>query len=136
MSNKRILVVEDDPDVRLGYHVLLKAHYYDAFLAVDGVSAVTQAHEHRPDLIILDLGLPAGDGFMVLDWLKVSTDVSTIPVIVISGRDPHKNRERAIEAGVKVFLQKPWNDDELLATIDQLVGSPDSSISQTCAGSS
>jgi DNA-binding response OmpR family regulator len=128
MSNKRILVVEDDADVRLGYHVFLKAHCYDLFLAADGVSAVSQAAEHRPDLIILDLGLPAGDGFIVLDWLRVNTGLCLIPVIVVSARDIRGNRERAFKAGVKAYFQKPWDDNELLATIKGLVGQSDSSL--------
>ena len=70
MSNKKILIVEDDADVRLGYHVLLKANHYDTFFAADGMSAMSEARKHQPDLIILDLGLPAGDGFIVLEWLR------------------------------------------------------------------
>src|SRR4051812_9801102 len=72
MSNKKVLVVEDDADVRLGYHVLLKAHHYDTILAGDGVSAVSLALKQQPDLIILDLGLPAGDGFIVLEWFRTN----------------------------------------------------------------
>ena len=67
MSNHKVLIVEDDADVRLGYHVLLKAHHYDTFFAADSVTAVSEARKHQPDLIILDLGLPAGDGFIVLE---------------------------------------------------------------------
>ena len=64
------MIVEDDADVRLGYHVLLKANHYDTFFAADGVSAVSEARKHQPDLIILDLGLPAGDGFIVLERFR------------------------------------------------------------------
>jgi|SRR5688572_21063554 DNA-binding response OmpR family regulator len=125
MSNKKILIVEDDADVRLGYHVLLKANHYDTFLAVDAVSAISEARLHQPDLIILDLGLPAGDGFLVLERLKALTPLEVIPVIVVSARDLDGNKERALKAGAKVFLQKPWNDRRLLAIIGQLLGQPD-----------
>jgi two-component system KDP operon response regulator KdpE len=127
MSNKKILVVEDDADVRLGYNVLLKANGYDMFFAADGSSAVSEARTHAPDLVILDLGLPAGDGFVVLDWFRGNPNLQLIPVIVVSGRDVYGlqgNRERALEAGAKIFLQKPWNDDELLTSIRQLLGQP------------
>ena len=73
--------------------------------------------KHQPDLIILDLGLPAGDGFVVLEWLRANTYLSVIPVIVVSARDLRGNKERALEAGAKAFVQKPWNDSELLALI-------------------
>jgi DNA-binding response OmpR family regulator len=130
MSNKKILIVEDDGDVRLGYHVLLKANHYDTFLAVDGVSAVSEARKHEPDLIILDIGLPAGDGFIVLEWLRSNAYLAVIPVIVVSALvGHHGNKERALKAGAKAFVQKPWNDHELLAIISQLLGQPDPSVS-------
>jgi two-component system KDP operon response regulator KdpE len=133
MSNKKILIVEDDADVRLGYGVLLRAHGYDTFFAVDAVSAITEARNHQPDLIILDLGLPACYGFMVLERFSADTCLARIPVIVVSGRDlfgVFGNRERALNAGAKAYLQKPWDDDELLALIGQLLGQPDPSTSQ------
>ena len=133
MSNKKILIIEDDADVRLGYHVLLKANHYDTFFAADSLSAISEARKHLPDLIILDLGLPAGDGFIVLDRFRVNTYLAVIPVIVVSGRDLHGiqgNKERALKSGAKAYLQKPWNDDELLVTISQLLGQPDLSTSQ------
>jgi DNA-binding response OmpR family regulator len=144
-SKKKILVVEDDADVRLGYNILLKAHNYDVVFATDSISAVSEARKHQPDLMILDLGLPAGDGFIVLERFGSSVnpslipaiverfganiDLSLIPVIVVSGRDVHANRERALLAGAKVFLQKPWNDDELLTIIGSLLAQTAGSIS-------
>jgi DNA-binding response OmpR family regulator len=121
MNNKKILVVEDDADVRLGYQVLLKADHYDTFLAGDSSAAISEARMRLPDLIILDLGLPAGDGFVVLERLKTNTYLSVIPVIVVSAREVRANKERALRAGARAYLQKPWNDAELLTLIRQLV---------------
>ena len=121
MSNKKVLIVEDDADVRLGYHILLKAHHYDTFLAGDGVSAVSEARKHEPDLVILDIGLPAGDGFKVLEWFRGNANLSLIPVIVVSARDHQGNKERALKAGARAYVQKPWNDDELLELIERLL---------------
>ena len=130
MSNKKILVVEDDADVRLGYQVLLKANHYDTFFAADGISAISQARKHQPDLIILDLGLPAGDGFVVLERLVAITHLSFIPVLVVSARDARESKERALKAGAKAYVQKPWSDSELLVTIDQLLGQPELPVPQ------
>ena len=124
MSNKKILIVEDDADVRLGYHVLLKANHYDTFFAADSTSAVSEARKHKPDLIILDLGLPAGDGFIVLERFRANTHLAVIPVIVVSARDLQGNKERALKAGAQAYVQKPWNDDELLALMSDLLGQP------------
>jgi DNA-binding response OmpR family regulator len=127
MSNKKILVVEDDADVRLGYNVLLKANHYDTFFAADGNTAVSEARKHQPDLVILDLGLPAGNGFIVLEWFRANPYLAVIPVIVVSARDLHGNKERALKAGAKAYVQKPWDDDELLALISDLLTPPEPS---------
>ncbi|MGD0515621.1 MAG: response regulator [Terriglobales bacterium] len=124
MGNKKILIVEDDADVRLGYNVLLKANHYDTFFAADAMCAITEARKCLPDVIVLDLGLPAGDGFVVLERLRANMQLSLIPVIVVSGRDLPGNKERALRFGARAFLQKPWNDDELLGLIGGLAGQP------------
>ena len=117
MSQKKILVVDDDPDMRLGLQLRLTANHYDVIFAADGVASIAEARKHMPDLMILDLGLPAGDGFSVLERLKVNEGLSAIPVIVLSGRDRVGNWDRALKAGAKTFLQKPVANDKLLAVI-------------------
>jgi DNA-binding response OmpR family regulator len=117
MGQKKILVVDDDPDVRLGIQLRLNANHYDVICAGDGVASIAEARKHIPDLVILDLGLPAGDGFSVLERLKVNEKLSSIPVIVLSGRDRVGNRDRALKAGARTFLQKPIANDKLLAVI-------------------
>jgi DNA-binding response OmpR family regulator len=117
MSQKKILVVDDDPEMRLGLQLRLKANNYDVLTAADGVASIAEARKHMPDLMILDLGLPAGDGFSVLERLKANESLSSIPVIVLSGRDRVGNWDRALKAGAKTFLQKPVANDKLLAVI-------------------
>ena len=122
MNQKKILVVDDDPDVRLGLQLRLSANHYDVVLAGDGVASIAKARQHMPDLILLDLGLPAGDGFSVLERLKANDKLSSIPVVVLTGRDRVGNRERALKAGAKTFLQKPMANDKLLAVIRLVLG--------------
>ena len=122
MGNKKILIVDDDADVCKGMEVRLKANHYDTFFATDAVSTLSQARKHEPDLIILDLGLPAGDGFVVIEKLKVWPSLARIPVIVVSARDLRGNKERAIKAGAKAYLQKPVDNTELLKVIQQALG--------------
>ena len=88
MSAETIMIVEDDRDQMLGLAVRLRANGYQVVCAADGTTAFTQASKTVPDLIILDIGLPAGDGFKVLEWLGGMATTVTIPVIVLSGRDP------------------------------------------------
>jgi DNA-binding response OmpR family regulator len=122
MSNKKILIVEDDADVRMGLHLRLKANHYDTFFASDALSAMAEVRKHQPDLILLDLGLPAGDGFVVMDRLKAFPALAIIPIIVVSGRSGVANQERVLKAGAKAFLEKPVDNAELLAVIRQALG--------------
>jgi DNA-binding response OmpR family regulator len=125
MAKKMILLVDDDPDVRLAMHVRLKANGYDTAFASDAITSVSEARKHQPDLIILDLGLPGGDGFMVIERLKRHPSMSVIPIIVVSARDAGGNKDRAIKAGAKVYLQKPVTNADLLAIIRQTLGEPE-----------
>jgi two-component system KDP operon response regulator KdpE len=120
-----ILLVDDDPDVRLAMHVRLKANGYDTCFASDALASISEARKQQPDLVILDLGLPGGDGFVVIERLKRHPSLSVIPIIVVSARDASGNRERAIKAGAKVYLQKPVDNVELLAIIRQTMGEPE-----------
>ncbi len=124
MANKRILIVDDDPDVRLGMHVRLKACGYDTFFASDALSGVAEARKQSPDLIVLDLGLPAGDGFAVIERLKRVPALAVIPIIVVSARDVQANQDRVIKAGASVFLQKPVANAVFLAAIRKALGEP------------
>jgi DNA-binding response OmpR family regulator len=119
VSQADILIVDDDPDMRLALQIRLKANAYDVHCAEDGIGAISEARKHTPDLIVLDLGIPAGDGFVVLDMLKTNLHLSSIPVIVLSGRDRRANEERVLNAGARAFLQKPVQTNEFLAVIRQ-----------------
>ena len=122
MSRERILIVDDDPDVRLSLQVRLKANNYEVVFALDGVASIAEARKHMPDVIILDLGLPAGDGFSVLERLKANDSLSMIPVIVVSGRVRIPNRDWALKAGAIAFLQKPVDHARLLLMIRHALG--------------
>lgn len=117
MPKAKILVVDDDADLVRALRLRLRANDYDIATASDGYGAIAAAQKERPDLIILDLGLPVGDGFVVLDRLQNSDALSGIPVIVLSARDPQANEERALKAGAAAFFQKPADNDELLNVI-------------------
>jgi len=117
MDKPKILIVDDDPDLRRGLNLRLRANHYDTAYATDGFSAMSMAQKEHPDLIILDIGLPAGDGFVVLERLQQSASLATIPVIVLTARDPQYNRERVLKAGATAFFQKPADNSELLGAI-------------------
>jgi CheY-like chemotaxis protein len=117
--NTKILVVDDNAAIRKGLRVRLHAHGYQVLCAEDAVSATAALVTERPDLVILDLGLPCGDGFVVMDRLHKNDRLANIPVIVLTGRDSDGNRDKAIQAGAAAFLQKPVEDGALILAIRQ-----------------
>jgi DNA-binding response OmpR family regulator len=117
----KILVVEDDQDIRQLLHLQLTAAGYETAFARDAVTALSVARKETPSLILLDLGLPAGDGFVVMERMKALPDLEMTPVIVITARDPSQG-ERAVELGARTYFQKPFDADELVAEIKRALG--------------
>jgi len=117
MNRAKIMIVDDDPELRLALKLRLRANHYETVSACDGYSAIALAQKERPNLILLDLGLPAGDGYVVLKRLQDSDALSDIPVIVLTARDPQANEDRSLEAGAAAFFQKPADNHELLDVI-------------------
>jgi DNA-binding response OmpR family regulator len=125
---KKILIVDDDKDLLLGLNIRLKAAGFNVVLAADAPSAISRAIRENPDLIILDIGLPGGDGFLVLERLNSPQLNIKIPVIVLTARDAATNKEKTLKSGAAAFLQKPADNDELLETIRKalsIVGTED-----------
>ena len=122
MSDKKILIIDDDQHLLLGLTARLKANGYRVITSMDAVSAISVARRAIPDLVILDLGLPAGDGFLVLERMRGLPDLVSIPVIVLSARDPAQNKQRALEDGAVAFFQKPPENHEFLAAIRHALG--------------
>lgn len=119
MTLKKILLVEDDQDTVRAMGVRLKSRGYDLVVAPDAIAAIATARKEKPDVVVLDLGLPGGDGFTVMQRLKSNVDLMLVPIIVVSARDPLLNEERALKAGAEAFLQKPVENDELLTVIER-----------------
>lgn len=116
---KKILVCDDDPDILRLIGLRLKKADYDVVYATDGLSAVSKAHKEKPDLIILDIRMPAGDGFSVCERLRKSMDTWDIPIIVVSAESRDAIAEQLEKAGVDVFLQKPFEAAELMNAVHE-----------------
>lgn len=122
MDKKKILIVDDNADTRLILSARLKANHYHTIFAADALQAMSVALKEQPDAILLDLGLPGGNGLVVLQRLKSNTALSAIPVIIVTAEDPSVAETRAIEAGANAFLQKPVDQDKLMAAVQQAMG--------------
>jgi CheY-like chemotaxis protein len=123
MSEKKILIVDDERDFAFVLSTHLKAHGYNTVMASDAVGAIAAAQKERPDFIILDISMPAGDGFSVMERLAKSDHTALIPVIVVTGR-ALSSKQRAMTKGAMAFFTKPVDFDRLLAFISDLLGQP------------
>lgn len=116
-----VLVVDDVPaNVKL-LEVKLANEYYDVIVARDGYEAISQAKQHKPDLVLLDVMMPGMDGFETCKKLKEDPDVSHIPVVMVTALSDIADRVRGLEAGADDFLTKPINDIALFSRVKSLV---------------
>jgi two-component system KDP operon response regulator KdpE len=110
----RILVVDDEPQILRALAANLRARGYAVDLAGTGEAALTLAQRHRPDGVVLDLGLPGMDGLEVIHGLRGWTDV---PIVVLSVREREADKIAALDAGADDFVTKPFGMGELLARL-------------------
>jgi DNA-binding response OmpR family regulator len=116
-----LLLVDDDPELLQALRLLLTQDGHRVFTAQDGVLATSMAMQRRPDVIILDLGLPGGGGFTVLERLHSSNKLSGIPVLVLTGATDDASRARALQSGALEYLNKPANPVDLLEAVHRLM---------------
>jgi two-component system KDP operon response regulator KdpE len=113
-SELRVLVVDDEPPIRRFLHAALTAHNFEVFEATSGGEALNAVIAHRPDMVILDLGLPDMDGIQVTQQLREWTK---IPILILSVREHEQDKIAALDAGADDYLTKPFGIGELLARI-------------------
>jgi DNA-binding response OmpR family regulator len=118
----KILIVEDDQDIRRLLGLELEAEGFTTAFARDAVTAISVARKEQPQLAILDLGLPGGDGFLVMERLRAFGDFETLPIVVVTARTTPEARERAEAAGVSAFFEKPFDADQLVAKVREILG--------------
>jgi DNA-binding response OmpR family regulator len=114
----RILVVEDEPDIELALRMLFGRAGYDYLAAGDGRAGLRLVHEQRPDLVVLDIGLPGLDGWAVLERLR---DVADVPVLLLTAHGQETDKVRGLRAGADDYLTKPFANNELLARVEALL---------------
>jgi DNA-binding response OmpR family regulator len=116
---KRILLIEDNPDLIYGLRNNLEIEGYDVSVAEDGPSGVQRARELQPDLVILDLMLPGMDGYRVLRAIRESGSV--VPVLILTARGEEADKVRGFRLGADDYVTKPFGVLELLARVEALL---------------
>lgn len=118
MSGPRILVIEDDTDIWRSLQVLLRRAGYDPIWAEDGAEGLKRFGDDPPDLILLDVGLPKIDGWVILDRVR---NVSRVPIMVLTARGLEMDKARGLLGGADDYLTKPFSNAELVARIGALL---------------
>jgi two-component system response regulator MprA len=115
----RILVVDDDPNIRFGVRTALEAEGYAVADAEDGAGALARVGDTDPDAVVLDVGMPGLDGLAVCRTLRAQGD--RVPILVLTAHDSPRDRVAGLDAGADDYLGKPFDLDELLARLRALV---------------
>lgn len=112
MTARQVLVIEDDKDIALGLRIVLERGGFEATLAGNGRDGLRVFHTARPDLVILDVGLPEMDGWTVLERIR---DLSDVPVLMLTAHGQESDKVRGLHGGADDYLTKPFGNDELTA---------------------
>jgi len=117
---KKILIVEDDPDIIDILKVTLEDKY-KILEACNGIKAVNMVYEQNPDLVILDINLPEMNGYQVCRLLKEDKNYQSLPVLILTSKSQKRDRFWGMEAGADKYITKPFNPEEVLDCIEELL---------------
>ncbi|MBV1907028.1 MAG: response regulator [Pseudomonadales bacterium] len=114
---KTVLIVEDDRKISMAVCVRMQALGFEVAQAFDAAMAPVQARKSNPDLVMLDITMPGGDGFVVFDRLRNLTQTAATPIIFMTASKQPELRQKAEELGAAAFLEKPFGAGELTDTV-------------------
>jgi len=120
VSDKKILLVEDDLELVKLLTIRLEGNGYRVVSAADGKEGFKKAHSEKPDILILDLGLPKVDGYWVCEFLKKDPKFSKMRVLVLTARAGEDDKKLAEQCGADAYMVKPFDAEELLGKIESL----------------
>lgn len=121
--SQRILVIEDQEDLRKLLARMLTLEGFEVLTAANGAAGIALARQQHPDLIFCDLLMPELDGFGVLSAIRGDTRTASIPVVFVTASAGPAERQQGVERGVAAYLTKPFERDEILQTIRRCIGS-------------
>jgi len=120
----RILIIDDEADVRELLTLRLSAEGFKVLTAKDSFEGIEVSHAEKPDLIILDLMLPAGGGLSILNNLRSRPDTSSIPVVVLTASQSPGYEKEVMKHGVSAYIRKPYEAKALMDAIRKVLGKP------------
>ena len=118
---KKILIVDDEPNIVMSLEYIFKKENFEVFIARDGAEAIDIVDNNIPDIIILDIMMPNVDGFQVLKYLKANEDLSNIKVIFLSAKNKVSDIELGLQLGADKYLSKPFSTKKLVNEVKHLL---------------
>lgn len=125
---KKILIIEDDKNILQGLMIRIRNLGYAVVTAQDGYSGVAMAKKENPDLILMDIGLPGGDGLTIADRISNIGGLSSIPLIFLTANQDPALKKRALATGAVAFFRKPYQPEELADAIRDAIETPSSAV--------
>jgi DNA-binding response OmpR family regulator len=120
-TKAKVLIIEDDKDISLGIRTVLARSGFDVMSSADGKEGLRVFHVNRPDLVVLDIGLPSLDGWGVLERIR---DLSDVPVLMLTAHGNEADKVRGLHNGADDYLTKPFSNRELAARLEALLRRP------------
>jgi len=122
MAKKKILAVDDEPNILLSLEFILEEEGYDVHTARDGDEALEVARAVRPDLILLDVAMPRRDGYEVCRVLRETPDLQDVKVVMLTAKGQPLEKKKGAEVGADLYVTKPFGAAELLEKIRAVLG--------------
>lgn len=123
MDRKKVLLADDEEDIKLVVKFYLESRGYEVFTAFDGLDAISQCQANKPDVLLLDVMMPVMSGFEVARRLKADPETSSIPIIMLSAASQANSIKEGLEAGARDYIVKPFEPAKLEELIKQVTES-------------
>lgn len=124
MANKKIIIVDDEPDILKTMGIFLKSESFDVITALDGIEALEVIKKEKPDLVILDIMLPKMDGYKICRLLKFDERYKKIPIVIFTARAQEMDEKKAMEVKADAYITKPFQPEVLLKKVKELLCLP------------
>ena len=118
---KKILIVDDEPNIVMSLEYLLRRKSFDVFIARNGTEALESLGKSKPDLVLLDIMMPDVDGYEICEYIKTTPDLKHIKVIFLSAKSKKSDIEKGLELGADLYMVKPFSNKELVQNINELL---------------
>jgi DNA-binding response OmpR family regulator len=123
--SKRILIVDDEPNIVISLEFLMMREGHAVHVARDGEAGLVAVREHRPDLVVLDVMMPKLDGFSVLASIRADPDLAHTRVLMLTAKGREAEREKGLALGADAYMPKPFSTRELVDKVKELLAALD-----------